>query len=35
LLTFRPVVDILPHGSLPRSGQKTKLIEIVGQAPAN
>jgi phenylacetate-CoA ligase len=28
LLAFRPEVSILPHGSLPRSGQKTKLIEI-------
>lgn len=29
LLTFRPEVRILPHGDLPRSGQKTKLIEIL------
>ena len=29
LLTFRPVVSVLPFGSLPRSGAKTKLIEIV------
>jgi len=28
LLTFRPVVTILPFGSLPRSGAKTRLIEI-------
>ena len=28
LLTFRPAVTILPYGSLPRSGAKTKLIEI-------
>lgn len=28
LLSFRPVVDIVPFGSLPRSGQKTKLIEV-------
>nr|WP_246432868.1 hypothetical protein [Rhodopseudomonas rhenobacensis] len=34
LLSFRPVVSILPHGSLPRSGQKTKLIEIAGQTAA-
>ncbi len=33
LLTFRPEVTILPHGSLARSGQKTKLIEIVGSTP--
>ncbi len=33
LLTFRPEVSILPHGSLPRSGQKTKLIEIAGGKP--
>jgi phenylacetate-CoA ligase len=34
LLTFRPEVSILPHGSLPRSGQKTKLIEIVERPTA-
>jgi phenylacetate-CoA ligase len=34
LLTFRPEVSILPHGSLPRSGQKTKLIEILDNATA-
>jgi len=34
LLTFRPAVSILPYGSLPRSGQKTKLIEIAPQTPA-
>lgn len=28
LLTFRPEVTILPYGSLPRTGAKTKLIEI-------
>jgi phenylacetate-CoA ligase len=28
LLTFRPSVTVLPFGSLPRSGAKTKLIEI-------
>lgn len=28
LLSFRPIVDIVPFGSLPRSGQKTKLIEV-------
>lgn len=32
LLTFRPVVTVLPFGSLPRSGQKTKLIEVVPKA---
>ncbi len=31
LLTFRPTVSILPYGSLPRSGAKTKLIEIATQ----
>lgn len=31
LLTFRPKVEILPFGSLPRSGAKTKLIEIAGK----
>lgn len=34
LLTFRPAVSILPYGSLPRSGQKTKLIEIAPQTSA-
>lgn len=29
LLSFRPVVEVLPFGSLPRSGAKTGLIEIV------
>jgi phenylacetate-CoA ligase len=29
LLSFRPAVTVLPFGSLPRSGAKTKLIEIV------
>lgn len=29
LLTFRPAVAIVPFGSLPRSGAKTKLIEVV------
>ncbi|MDR3054974.1 MAG: hypothetical protein LBU53_06170 [Zoogloeaceae bacterium] len=29
ILSFRPVVTVLPFGSLPRSGAKTKLIEIV------
>jgi len=29
LLTFRPAVTVLPFGSLPRSGAKTKLIEVV------
>lgn len=28
LLTFRPAVTVLPFGSLPRSGAKTKLIEV-------
>jgi phenylacetate-CoA ligase len=28
LLTFRPAVTILPFGSLPRSGAKTRLIEV-------
>ncbi|MDR1350505.1 MAG: AMP-binding protein [Zoogloeaceae bacterium] len=28
LLTFRPAVTLLPFGSLPRSGAKTKLIEV-------
>jgi len=28
LLTFRPVVTLLPFGSLPRTGGKTKLIEV-------
>jgi phenylacetate-CoA ligase len=32
LLSFRPEVSILPHGSLPRSGQKTKLIEVSSAA---
>ena len=31
LLTFRPQVEVLPFGSLPRTGAKTKLIEIVGK----
>lgn len=31
LLTFRPRVEIVPFGSFPRSGAKTKLIEIVGK----
>ena len=31
LLTFRPQVEILPFGSLPRTGAKTKLIEITGR----
>jgi len=29
LLSFRPTVTVLPFGSLPRSGAKTKLIEII------
>lgn len=29
ILTLRPAVTIVPFGSLPRSNQKTKLIEIV------
>ena len=32
LLTFRPSVAIVPFASLPRSGAKTKLIEIVGRS---
>jgi phenylacetate-CoA ligase len=28
LLTFRPAVTVVPFGSLPRSGAKTKLIEV-------
>ncbi|TWH64823.1 phenylacetate-CoA ligase [Azomonas agilis] len=31
LLTFRPQVEIVPFNSLPRSGAKTKLIEIAGK----
>jgi phenylacetate-CoA ligase len=31
LLTFRPQVTIEPFGSLPRTGAKTKLIEIAGR----
>jgi phenylacetate-CoA ligase len=34
LLTFRPEVTIVPFGSLPRTGKKTKLIEIAGETPA-
>jgi phenylacetate-CoA ligase len=29
LLAFRPLVTVLPFGSLPRSGAKTKLIEVI------
>ncbi|MDR3212435.1 MAG: hypothetical protein LBT71_00730 [Azoarcus sp.] len=29
LLSFRPSVTVLPFGSLPRSGAKTRLIEVV------
>ncbi|MDR0634166.1 MAG: hypothetical protein LBF91_04230 [Azoarcus sp.] len=29
LLAFRPVVSVLPFGSLPRTGAKTRLIEVV------
>jgi phenylacetate-CoA ligase len=32
LLTFRPSVAIVPFASLPRSGAKTKLIEIAGRS---
>ncbi|MDR1462871.1 MAG: hypothetical protein LBI68_07035 [Azoarcus sp.] len=32
LLSFRPKVSVLPFGSLPRSGAKTKLIEIAPPA---
>lgn len=31
LLTFRPSVTIVPFGALPRTGAKTKLIEIAGR----
>ena len=31
LLTFRPAVTLLPFGSLPRTGGKTKLIEVAPQ----
>jgi phenylacetate-CoA ligase len=31
LLTFRPQVTIVPFASLPRTGAKTKLIEIAGR----
>jgi len=31
LLTFRPAVTLLPFGSLPRTGGKTKLIEVTPQ----
>ena len=31
ILAIRPAVTIVPFGSLPRTGGKTKLIEIVGQ----
>lgn len=31
LLTFRPEVTLLPYGSLPRTGGKTKLIEVKGR----
>jgi len=30
VLALRPQVTILPFGALPRSSQKTKLIEITG-----
>jgi len=30
LLALRPSVQVVPFGSLPRSSQKTKLIEVVG-----
>ncbi|MDR3159045.1 MAG: hypothetical protein LBU11_08585 [Zoogloeaceae bacterium] len=29
LLAFRPAVSVLPFGSLPRSGAKTRLIEVI------
>ena len=32
LLTFRPSVAIVPFASLPRTGAKTKLIEIAGRS---
>jgi phenylacetate-CoA ligase len=32
LLTFRPSVAIVPFASLPRSGAKTRLVEIVGRS---
>jgi phenylacetate-CoA ligase len=32
LLTFRPSIAIVPFASLPRSGAKTKLIEIAGRS---
>jgi phenylacetate-CoA ligase len=35
LLTFRPTVAVLPFGSLPRSGAKTKLIEVANAGKEN
>jgi phenylacetate-CoA ligase len=35
LLTFRPSVTLLPFGSLPRSGAKTKLIEVLTNSNGN
>jgi phenylacetate-CoA ligase len=32
ILTFRPSVAIVPFASLPRSGAKTRLVEIAGQS---